>query len=255
MTEKEVFGVVYERFSLGEQLKKLVKKYDIKTVCEMPSHGAKAAPSLYSLGFGEAGCKVTLVNADNKSRKIWKDLGFDAEFVEEKDLTKTKLESEGYDFVWNFAYLPMFERKHELLQEMRRLSRNLVGVYAINGYNYGQPVHKTLHKLHGIPWSHGDKELMFAHNMKELFVKNLLPIEKVGVVDAVPWPDSPGFRDIRLHKSHKDFSNVGWEVPTIKYMKKGYPNWVKWLWVFENIPMPLFLKMLYSHIYYVIGKK
>lgn len=35
--ETEVFGVNYERFSVGKKLAKLAKKYDIKTVLEMPA--------------------------------------------------------------------------------------------------------------------------------------------------------------------------------------------------------------------------
>jgi len=252
---KEVWGLQYERFSLAEKQKKIAKKYSIKKVLEIPAYGEKAMPGIYSLGFAQAGCEVTVVNASQKTKKAWKQAGLKAEFINEKDLTKTKLQSESFDLVWNFAYLPMFERKHQLLQEMRRLSKKYVGVFAINGYNYGQPVHKFLHWWHKIEWTHGEKKLMFAGNMKKLMKKNAITIEKTGVVDVVPWPDSPGFRDIRLHKLGKDFSDADWEVPIIKYMKNGYPNWVKLVWVFENIPMFLPVKMLYSHIYYVIGKK
>ncbi len=49
--ETEVFGVNYERFSVGRKLDRLAQKYNLRTILEMPAHGAKAMPSIYSLGF------------------------------------------------------------------------------------------------------------------------------------------------------------------------------------------------------------
>ena len=54
MIEKETFGVDYERYALGKLLKRLVKRYGIKKVLEIPSSGVKAMPSIYSLAFGLA---------------------------------------------------------------------------------------------------------------------------------------------------------------------------------------------------------
>ena len=74
-TEKEVFGVNYERFSLGKEIRSFVNRYDIKTVCELPVHGAKAAPSLYSINFALQGVHVILINGDQNSLKYYKELG------------------------------------------------------------------------------------------------------------------------------------------------------------------------------------
>ena len=53
--EVEVFGVTYDRYVLLQLHEMMVKQLGIRTVVEMPSHGAKAAGSLYSIGFGLAG--------------------------------------------------------------------------------------------------------------------------------------------------------------------------------------------------------
>lgn len=71
---KEVFGVIYERFSVGRKLSSFGVKHDIKTVLEMPAHGAKAMPSIYSLGFGTCAQKITLVNGNPKYISEWKRL-------------------------------------------------------------------------------------------------------------------------------------------------------------------------------------
>jgi len=68
MTEIEGKGVDYERFALNKLFQSLVMKYNISSVLEIPAKGEKAMPSIYSIAFGEAGCDVTLVNAEEKSK-------------------------------------------------------------------------------------------------------------------------------------------------------------------------------------------
>ena len=73
--EVEVFGVTYDRYVLLQLHRIMTQSLSLKTVVEMPSHGAKAAGSLYSIGFGLSGCKVTLVNPEAPEReKVYADL-------------------------------------------------------------------------------------------------------------------------------------------------------------------------------------
>lgn len=83
-------------------------KHDIKTVLEMPAHGAKAMPSIYSLGFGTCAQKITLVNGNPKYISEWKKIGaaHKIEWVHEDDILQSSFQDKSYDFVWNFAYLP-----------------------------------------------------------------------------------------------------------------------------------------------------
>lgn len=254
--EKEVFGVTYERFSLGEKLKELKEKLKIKTVLEIPAHGAKAAPSLYSLGFALAGCKVTLVNGDKKSKRFYEELGIEnnIEFIEVDSLHNTNLSAGQYDFVWNFAFLPTYPEKELLIQEMKRLSKNYICIFSVNRFNVGFPIHRLAHRLTKIPWTHGDINFNSPYFLKKFFEDNDLTIIESVVADCPIWPDSVGFRDIRLHRSAKTFEDLGWEVPYIKYLKEGFPKWVKRVYFFEKLPLPLVVKYLYSHIFYVIAK-
>ena len=48
--EVEVFGVTYDRYVLLQFHKLLVRSLNLRDVVEMPSHGAKADGSLYSIG-------------------------------------------------------------------------------------------------------------------------------------------------------------------------------------------------------------
>ena len=69
--ETEVFGVNYERFSVGRKLDRLAQKYNLRTILEMPAHGAKAMPSIYSLGFAKEVDLITLVNGNSKYVSEW----------------------------------------------------------------------------------------------------------------------------------------------------------------------------------------
>ncbi len=73
--ETEVFGVTYDRYVLLQLHRILVQDLGLKNIVEMPSHGAKANGSLCSIGFGLAGCNVTLVNPEIDMMYGWKQLG------------------------------------------------------------------------------------------------------------------------------------------------------------------------------------
>nr|WP_289707316.1 hypothetical protein [Enterocloster clostridioformis] len=96
--EKEVFGVIYERFSVGRKLSSFGVKHDIKTVLEMPAHGAKAMPSIYSLGFGTCAQKITLVNGNPKYISEWKKIGaaHKIEWVHEDDILQSSFQDKSY---------------------------------------------------------------------------------------------------------------------------------------------------------------
>ena len=118
MIEVEGKGVDYERYALRKLFKALVSKYDIKRVLEIPAKGEKAMPSLYSLAFAEAGCVVHLINAEERSKRVWQELGFKVNYLEYNDLTATNLQSKSYDLVWNFMYIAHHDQKDQFLKEM-----------------------------------------------------------------------------------------------------------------------------------------
>jgi hypothetical protein len=258
MVEKEAFGVTYERYALFKAQERLVKKYRVRTVLELPAHGAKAAPSLYSLGFAQAGCQVTLANPNEKAIDRWHKLGLgkNLKTVKSADLTKSNLAERSFDLVWNFVYLPLEKSPEDLIREMRRLSKRLVMVASVNNLNPGFTVHCTLHKILKIPWTHGDRRFNSARFVKKFFRKQGLKIKEVGLVDAPPWPDSLGFRDVRLHRAKIEEEEPEWEIPFIDHLKSGdLPGWIKLVYLWERIPIPFYPKTFYSHLFYTVGER
>ncbi len=256
--EIECFGLDYERYALGRTLKRLTEKYRIQNVLELPAGGVKAMPSIYSLGFGLSGCKVTLVNGVKTSLEVWERLGIGdrAEIYHCADITNTGLENNSYDFVWNFASFSTLENKIEVLQEMKRLSRKYITICSPNAYNPGYFSHRTAHFLSKTPWTHGDVAFYSPRKTVKFLRSQGLKIKEVGVLDSPPWPDSIGFRDIRLHRMQIDLSQVNWHSRYVDYLYEGkFPNWIHMVDIFERIPLPLFIKFFYSHLFYVIAIK
>ena len=147
--ELECFGVDYERYSLTKCLGKLVRKYDLKECVELPAFGAKAMPSIYSLGLGKAGSNVTLVNPATSAKSSWETVNLGDRMTEthQDDLHHTSFPDNSFDWAWNFAYTPSDNDPDALIQEMKRISRRYVAVFSVNGRNIGHM--STVHCIGG----------------------------------------------------------------------------------------------------------
>src|SRR3989344_393326 len=208
MVEKEPFQLEYERYAINRSLKKIGKRYGLKSVLEVPAAGLKAMPSLYSLGFGEAGCEVILVNPEERGIKIWRDLKLNAREVRADDLAHLPLEENSVDLVWNFNTLSLYKNYEEILKELIRVSRKYVMILCVNGYNVGSPIHRGLHRMMKVAWTHGEKLFLLPKNVKRLLEKANLGVVEVGGMNCPPWPDTVGFRDMKFHRSEEHTSEL-----------------------------------------------
>src|SRR5210317_515852 len=103
--EVQVFGVTYDRYVLLQLHKIMTAELGLKHVLEMPSHGAKAAGSLYSIGFGLAGCRVALANPEMEMMYGWEVLGMRerAETYPAIDVYNSVFNDGEFDLTWNFV--------------------------------------------------------------------------------------------------------------------------------------------------------
>lgn len=256
MAEVEGKGVDYERYALGKLFARLARDYAIDTVLELPAGGEKAMPALYSLGFAAAGCRVTLVNAEEKSRPAWLELGLNLAYWDCAELTDTGLDGDGYDLVWNFMCFAQCDKREALLKEMLRLSRRFVLFVAVNKYNPGFYCHRLAHKLFGAPWTHGNVDFMSPFFASRYLSERGIKVLKTGAVDCPPYPDSVGFRDMRLHRRNVNLNKIDWESRTIRWMKTGrYPLKIRLMYLFEMLPLPFIVKLAYAHLFYVLAEK
>jgi hypothetical protein len=255
MAEMEGKGLDYERYALNKLFKRLIRTLGIRRVLEIPAKGEKAMPSIYSIAFGEAGCDVTLANAEEKSDWAWRELGYPVKYHRCDDPADSGLEENGYDLVWNFMTLAQLDDKERMLREMVRLSRGHVMFIAVNRFNPGFFSHRMVHRYSGVPWTHGDVEFMNPYFVRKYFELHGLKVVRLGAVDTPPYPDSLGFRDMRLHRMKLDLNKIDWDSRTIGWMNSGeYPLKLKLFYLLEALPMPLPIKLVYAHLYYIVAR-
>ncbi len=256
MAELEGKGLDYERYALNKLFRRMVRGHEIRSVLEIPAKGEKAMPSIYSVAFAEAGCRVTLVNAEPKSKWAWDELGYPVTYLESADLEHSGLEPDGHDLVWNFMSLAQHGDKDALLREMVRLSRRYVLFVAVNRFNPGFFSHRAVHRFNDVPWNHGDVRFMSPFLVRRYFEEQGLEVVRSGVVDTPPYPDSLGFRDMRLHRMNVDLNKIDWDSNTIHWMKAGeYPTKIKLLYLAEALPLPWVIKLLYAHLFWILARK
>jgi hypothetical protein len=262
--EVEVFGVTYDRYVLLQMHKIMAKELGLKRVIEMPSHGAKAAGSLYSIGFGLSKCHVTLVNPEMEMLYGWKDLGIEdrLETVSEDSVYQTGFSDNQFDMAWNFVTWTELDDPTKYLQEMKRISKQYVFLVTCNNFQPGYPWHRFLHKIFGFPWTHGQVKYNHLTKVRRLFRDAGLKIVEYGAIDTPGWPDPSGPRDVRLHRRYGISSNEvltrrpEWRVPILDYVRNGeYPGWMRYLGRWDVAFRRGVFKLPLSHLFYVLGKR
>ena len=258
--ETEVYGITYDRVTTSRHQALTAKKYGIETVLESPSMGAKAAGSLYSLGFGMHGCKVTMVNPEHEMLSGWDTLNLrdNVSTVEAADYTQLPFDDNSFDMAWNFVTFANLPDPVAWTKEMVRVSKDYVMVVACNNCQAGYPWHRLLHYLWKIPWNHGDTYYNYIWNVKKMFRNAGLKIVEFGAIDSPPWPDPVGFRDLRLHRhgAPEAPKKINWTVPYVEYCRSGkIPLWIRTLNLYDITLRKGYIKLPISHLFYVIGKK
>jgi len=262
--EVEVFGVTYDRYVLLQLHKIFVTQLNLKTVVEMSSHGAKAAGSLYSIGFGLAGCHVTLVNPEMEMMYGWEELGIQdkVETFSNIDVYDSGFETNQFDLAWNFVTWTELTEPLRYFEEMKRISSKFILLVTCNNFQPGYPWHRLIHKIFGFPWTHGQVQYNRITKVRRMFKESGLRVIEYGAIDSPGWPDPSGPRDVRLHKRFGSW-NLGipsekpvWEVPILRHVTTGqYPVWMRGLGRWDMAFRKGVLKLPISHLFYVIGLK
>ena len=259
--EREAYGISYDRFALTRLQRVLTRELGVSSVLECPSHGAKAAGSLYSLGWALAGCDVTLVNPDPDPLHYWDELNLRDQLMTAPvdDPAALPFKDDNFDLCFNFVTFTGLADPDAWLEEMKRVSRRHVMVVACNNFQLGYPLHRALHALFNIPWNHGDVSFNYPWAIKRWFKRHGLKITGAGTTDSPPWPDPVGFRDVRLHRQYAGEAipeqAAHWEVPMVEMLKKNkFPLWMRLLGLYDLPLRKGYIKLPVSHLFWVVGE-
>lgn len=254
--ETEPPGITYDRLRMIDVQADLVRRFGLQRVVEVDAGGAKARPSLYSIGFALAGCSVDLVGGDPTALDDWGALGLaDRVRLLGGEAAASGSAAGGWDLAWNFVSAsadPGFARR---LASLSALAPLVMTVHC-NGLHIGQPWHRLLHLAFGLPWTHGRWQAEFPGTVGLAYREAGLRTVDCGFFDAPGWPDPPGFRDVRLHLQGVtgDEGRVRWRAPVIDIVRSGrVPTLLRLLRIQESL-QPIPLRVLLAHLYYHVGR-
>ncbi len=274
----EGYGTAYERFAFNKFASRMVRKYNISTVLEIPADGIMGIPGIKSMIFACVGCEVTVAHPSKEllkmSREIWNALGLDANFVRAywKD---AGFRENSFDLVWNFCVIEHIDAE-EVVREMLCISKNLIFMEIQNVFNIGFPMHRLYHYLRKEPWDHGNPLKMNISYIKRILNRLNADIVEVGATDMPPWPDINMKISESGEKNEKDWGNIGneirpnvrlkcleeilYELEALQRTKLRFKErlvllmfdiWHK----FVESKMPTPLKIFFAHHPYVIARK
>ena len=256
--ETEPFGITYDRIRLDKVARNLVRRLGIRNVLELPAHGSKSMPGIYSLGFANAGCHVTLFDPEPQGVEVYERLGLRdrVTVVHGEDAARSGLDADAYDLVWNFVTLGFRPDFEEVLKEMHRTSRKAVMTVHCNGFNYGYPWHRFLHWALKLPWTHGQTDYFFPNRVRRAYRAAGIEPTDTGLFDMPWWPDPPGFRDVRLHLSGGDVvEDFDWVAPIEDVYRTGrIPPFLHALSKIEDLPILPPVRWTFSHLFYLVGQ-
>jgi hypothetical protein len=254
----EGFGSVYGRYVRNFLSRRLVAQYSLQTILEAPCNAESyfASPGTQSVVFAQEGCAVTLLHPDidivEKTRAFWSALGHPTmPILHHTNLEHLPFAANQFDLVWNFDYVPLFDRPEHFIGEMARVSKKLVLVIVPNFKNIGYPIHSlfNLLKRRSSPW--GARRWMAIQPVKRAMRAAGLEIVETGLVDMPPWP---GFDALNLLGQFVRRNTVQ-ARPDDGRTDEEVEQMLKRLTFIEYAPIPQVLKTIFSHQLYVIGRK
>ncbi len=178
--------------NLDRFISRMVDKYSITKVLEMPANGVMGIPGIKSLIFAELGCEVTVVHPSKEfldnARRIWEAFGLDANFVK-SNWINTGFNADSFDLVWNFCVFEHFDEPKSVIQEMLRVTKRYIFIEIQNVFNPGFPIHRFYHFVRGEPWDHGSPGKMKLSRITSIIDKLDATVVETGATDMPPWPD------------------------------------------------------------------
>ncbi|MEZ4769947.1 MAG: class I SAM-dependent methyltransferase [Caldilineales bacterium] len=265
----EGLGLVYERFVLNDFLLRLQAEHGVETVLEAPLYGMAGVSGINSVALAETGCEVTLAD-DNPVRlagvqRIWSELGLPVNLIHVRDWSALPFDDRTFDLAWQWAGLWYLPDAQALIEELVRVSNDLIFVAMPNRWQVGYLMRKYLLEPEFFERI-GDREAWVNMNM----IKRLLgwldvEIIDEGVLDVPPWPDTvmPAGQvleklGVRSERMQSQFAGDDWEWSTMAYYLGEQPDLrgrvMRYAWL-DHAPLPWQIKSVWAHHRYAVGRK
>ncbi|MCK9571109.1 class I SAM-dependent methyltransferase [Candidatus Pacearchaeota archaeon] len=263
----EGLGTVYERVVINNLFDRIIDKYKIKNVLEVPVYGMAGITGINSIQFAKRGCKLTLVD-NNKERveeieRKWDlmKLGKNVEVHYVNDFSSIPFNDESFDFVWNFAALWHLKDAPQLIREMVRVSSKYVFISVQNTKQVGYYLRK--YAIDKDLFNDVHEEWLNIELINQILRDRGMDVIERGVFDVPPWPDTAMpirdlFMRIGLNGASEKITDEGWHWSIMEYYMGKDPMFLEKINKFmlvEYSPLPTFLKALWAHHRFMLSRK
>jgi SAM-dependent methyltransferase len=187
----EGIGTTYERFMLHRLFERLVQRYDIHTVLEVPAFGMTGISDINSMWWSQHGRSVTVVDHDGirieLAKKVWRESHLGVTFMCcTEDYTPLSFEGAPFDLSWNFAALRYVRDLEAFLREMTRVTRRAIFLCVPNRRGIGHVARRLLDKQ--------ERDGAATRNTDPSRIQSLMTaigwrLAESGRFDVPPWPD------------------------------------------------------------------
>ncbi len=261
----EGLGSSYERIMLNIKLNELYERYTFKTALEAPSFGFTGLSGINSLWLTRKhGVHVTLVDTDRARLEliqgVWSEAGVQMNPLYVEHYLKLPCEENAFDFSWNFASLWFADDPDVFLEELTRVTRQLILISVPNQHGMGYKLRKHLAK--------GEFEKLL--NEAAIVPKRIIAqmkglnwkLREWDYVDCPSWPDIAMKKEDFLAMLHmtwllKFLNKEGGEpafYSIMDYYSGKNPDFdqemLKYAWVEKYAPR--FIKFFWAHHKYFL---
>ncbi|OGI27037.1 MAG: hypothetical protein A2359_01685 [Candidatus Moranbacteria bacterium RIFOXYB1_FULL_43_19] len=257
----EGIGGAYERIAYSNMLKRLARQHNCRTVLELGATYIAGIPGFNSCLLAQDGFSVTVTVHSRDyadTLKVWENVPFKGEtkIIEWNDNLKTNFSDGQFDLVWNHLAFEHYKNPVPLVEEMKRISKNLVVNLTLSPFNIGFPLHWLSHKINRKKWDHGYFKNTLISTMEKTHRKAGLKHIESGGCDVPPWMDTVdaqmGGTMTYLDYSPKFVKDKWVWNSALSECQKS--RWVKMLWNWEK-NMPEWFRRLSAHHLYTASKK
>ncbi len=257
----EGMGTLYDRVILEKFFNLFVKKYNIKNTLDCPSFGMTGFSGINSIYLASKGVQVTVCE-DNPERlnwikKLWNNIGLDAEFILVKNWSDLPFNNRYFDLVWNLSSL-WYLKEYDIsapIKELGRVTKRCLFICTHNKNQLFYPVWKMIEPdfIRHIKEEYSDEKILAKILDNALLDFN---IYDEGYFVTTPWPGIILKKD-QLLNNHNNKINKYLEINNIKLPEyvdhlnnPKLNNKIQRMMFLESLPNPV--KKYWAHLKYWI---
>lgn len=254
----EGLGSSYERIMLNQQLSAWQQRYGFTTALEAPSFGFTGLSGINSLWLTKQhGVAVTVADTDQERldliQGLWQEAGVRMTPLCVAQYSTLPLKSKSVDFSWNFASLWFAEEPAAFLQELTRVTRQVIVLSVPNQHGSGYRLRKYLSKgeferllneaaitpknfiawMENLHWRLVAWDYIDCPPSPDIAMKKEDFLKLIGLQGVIKWFQKPGGQpaDYSIMEYYTG-KNPQFEQQMLAHawVEKYAPRWVKYVW-------------------------